>query len=178
MHAEDTDDSLRVYAVNIIRHPPEPSTGKGIYLGRGLVITAAHVVGWAVRTNPSVQIAGLDLPARAIKKNFRSACACAACRSAKNRRGLASRSSRRHGAVAYHVAAIASGECPKEVFHGDQRCCDHWKFFCLTNYRRFRGTRERERKCKQGSHHWEDRLVSGDGPVALRIFCDRKSAAY
>jgi hypothetical protein len=68
LHAEDTDDWLRVYAVNIIRHPPEPSTGKGIYLGRGLVITAAHVVGWAVRTNPSVQIAGLDLPARAIKE--------------------------------------------------------------------------------------------------------------
>jgi len=67
-HAEDTDESLRVYAVNIIRHPPEPWTGKGIYLGRGLVITAAHVVGWAFRTNPSVQIAGLDLPAKAIKE--------------------------------------------------------------------------------------------------------------
>ena len=66
--AEDTDDSLRVYAVNIIRHPPEPWTGKGIYLGKGLVITAAHVVGWASRTNPSVQIGGLDLPAKAIKE--------------------------------------------------------------------------------------------------------------
>ena len=66
-HAEDTDDSLRVYAVNIIRHPTEPWTGKGIYLGKGLVITA-HVVGGAFRTNPSVQIAGLDLPARAIKE--------------------------------------------------------------------------------------------------------------
>jgi hypothetical protein len=67
-HAEDTDDWLRVYAVNIIRHPTEPWTGKGVYLGKGLVLTAAHVVGWASRTNPSVQIAGLDLPARAIKE--------------------------------------------------------------------------------------------------------------
>jgi Trypsin-like peptidase domain len=67
-HAEDTDGSLRIYAVNIIRHPTEPWTGKGIYLGKGLVITAAHVVGWAFRTNPSVQIAGLDLPATAIKE--------------------------------------------------------------------------------------------------------------
>ena len=67
-HAEDTDGSLRVYAVNIIRHPTEPWTGKGVYLGKGLVITAAHVVGWAFRTNPSVQIAGLDLPAKAIKQ--------------------------------------------------------------------------------------------------------------
>ena len=51
-HAEDTDDSLRVYAVNIIRHPTESWTGKGIYLGKGLIITVAHVVGWASRTNP------------------------------------------------------------------------------------------------------------------------------
>jgi hypothetical protein len=34
----------------------------------GLVITAAHVVGWASRTKPSVRIAGLDLPAQAIKE--------------------------------------------------------------------------------------------------------------
>jgi len=66
--AQDTDDSLRIYAVNIIRHPEEPWTGVGVYLGKGLVITAAHVVGWAWRTKPSVRIAGLDLPARAIKE--------------------------------------------------------------------------------------------------------------
>jgi hypothetical protein len=66
--AQDTDDSLRIYAVNIIRHPEEPWTGVGVYLGKGLVITAAHVVGWAWRTKPSVRIAGLDLPAQAIKE--------------------------------------------------------------------------------------------------------------
>src|SRR6266516_7506210 len=66
-HAQSTDDSLLVYAVNVIRHPTEPWTGYGVYLGKGLVITAAHVVGWASRTKPSVRIAGLDLPAQAIK---------------------------------------------------------------------------------------------------------------
>jgi hypothetical protein len=39
-HAQSTNDSLRIYAV-IIHDPPQPWTGYGIYLGRGLVITAA-----------------------------------------------------------------------------------------------------------------------------------------
>ena len=43
----------------------------GVYLGKGLVITAAHVVGSAARTKPSVRIAGMDLPANAIREgNF------------------------------------------------------------------------------------------------------------
>jgi hypothetical protein len=45
-----------------------------------------------------------------------------------DRRAGHRRSSRRHGAVADHVAAVASARCPKEAFHGDQRCCDHWGF--------------------------------------------------
>jgi len=67
-HAQSTDDSLRVYAVNIIQYPPQSWTGYGIYLGKGLVITAAHVIGRASQTKPSVRIAGLDLPANAIKE--------------------------------------------------------------------------------------------------------------
>jgi S1-C subfamily serine protease len=67
-HAEPTDDSLRVYAVNIVQDPPQSWTGYGIYLGKGLVITAAHVVGQASQTKPSVRIAGLDLPANVIKE--------------------------------------------------------------------------------------------------------------
>jgi hypothetical protein len=66
--AQTTDDSLRIYAVNIVQDPPQSWTGYGIYLGRGLVITAAHVVGSAAQTKPSVRIAGLDLPAQAIKE--------------------------------------------------------------------------------------------------------------
>jgi hypothetical protein len=37
-------------------------------LGNGLVLTAAHVVGSAARTRPSVRIAGMDLPAKAVKE--------------------------------------------------------------------------------------------------------------
>ena len=67
-HAQSTDDSLRIYAVNIIHDPPQPWTGYGVYLGKGLIITAAHVVGAAAQTNPGVRIAGMDLPAHAIKE--------------------------------------------------------------------------------------------------------------
>ena len=68
VHAQSTDNSLRIYAVNIVQDPPQSWTGYGIYLGKGLVITAAHVVGSASRTKPSVRIAGLDLPATAIRE--------------------------------------------------------------------------------------------------------------
>src|SRR5215470_6823369 len=54
--ARTTDDSLRLYAVNIIQDPPQSWTGYGIYLGKGLVLTTAYVVGRAARTNPSVRI--------------------------------------------------------------------------------------------------------------------------
>jgi len=67
-HADPTDDSLRLYAVNIVQDPPQPWPGYGIYLGKGLVLTAAHVVGSAAHTKPSVRIAGMDLPAHAIRE--------------------------------------------------------------------------------------------------------------
>jgi hypothetical protein len=31
---------------------------------------------------------------------------------------------------------------------------------------------------EQGGYHWVDHLVGGDGPLDLRIFCDRQSIAY
>jgi Trypsin-like peptidase domain len=68
---DPADDSLRLYAVNIVQDPPQPWTGYGIYLGKGLVLTAAHVVGSAAHTKPRVHIAGMELPATAIKEgNF------------------------------------------------------------------------------------------------------------
>jgi S1-C subfamily serine protease len=67
-NVDPADDSLRLYAVNIVQDPPQSWTGYGIYLGKGLVLTAAHVVGSAARTKPSVRIAGLELPAKAIKE--------------------------------------------------------------------------------------------------------------
>lgn len=69
--AQTPDDSLRVYAVNVVKKPPfeKEFTGDGIYLGSGFVITAAHVVGhWPFFTHPRVLIAGQDLPAKVIKE--------------------------------------------------------------------------------------------------------------
>jgi hypothetical protein len=65
---DPADDFLRLYAVNIVQDPPQPWPGYGIYLGKGIVITAAHIVGSAARTKPSVRIAGMDLPAHAIRE--------------------------------------------------------------------------------------------------------------
>jgi hypothetical protein len=67
-HGDETDDSLRVYAVNIVRDPPQEWTGYGIYLGNGLVITAAHVVGRFSKTKPSVRFGDLLLPSKLIKE--------------------------------------------------------------------------------------------------------------
>lgn len=67
--AEDSDSSLRVYAVNIRTFFGDKSwTGYGIYLGRGLFITAAHVVGHAWRSNPKVVISDREYPTRVIKE--------------------------------------------------------------------------------------------------------------
>jgi hypothetical protein len=71
-HAQSTDDSLRIYAVDIWQDPPQSwGPGRGVYLGKGLVLTAAHVVGSAADTKPRVHIAGMELPATAIREgNF------------------------------------------------------------------------------------------------------------
>ena len=71
VQAQSPDDDLKVYAVNVVKTPPfeKQFTGYGIYLGHGIVITAAHVVGhWPNFTNPRVLIAGQDLPAKVIKE--------------------------------------------------------------------------------------------------------------
>jgi hypothetical protein len=69
--AQSIDDALRIYAVKVVKGPPveHEITGYGIYLGRGLIITAAHVVGhWPALTNPTVRINGRDLPTRLLKE--------------------------------------------------------------------------------------------------------------
>src|SRR6516165_7326829 len=68
-HAQPTDDSLRIYAVDIWQDPPQSwGPGRGVYLGKGLVLTAAHVVGSVAQTKPRVHIAGMELPATAIRE--------------------------------------------------------------------------------------------------------------
>jgi hypothetical protein len=71
-HAQTADDdSLKIYAVKVVKTPPfkVQDIGDGIYLGKGIVITAAHVIGrWPILTNPRVRMAGQDLPVKIIKK--------------------------------------------------------------------------------------------------------------
>src|ERR1700722_17221351 len=67
-HSDDVDDSLKLYAVHIIRFPQKPFTGSGVYLGSGAIITAAHVAGLSLWTALQVYIAGQILPAAIIKR--------------------------------------------------------------------------------------------------------------
>jgi hypothetical protein len=64
---QDADDSLRLYAVNIYRTGQQASSGYGVYLGRGIVITAAHVAGLGFWRRPRVEIAGQKLPTDVVK---------------------------------------------------------------------------------------------------------------
>jgi hypothetical protein len=67
-HADSTDDSLLIYAVNIHRTPMQSwGPGYGIYLGKGLFITAAHVAGHTWLTRPKVAIAGTEYPTTVVK---------------------------------------------------------------------------------------------------------------
>jgi hypothetical protein len=71
VQGQSPDDSLRIYAVSVVKTTPfeEPFTGDGIYLGKGVVITAAHVIGrWGFLKDPHVLIAGQNLPAKIIKE--------------------------------------------------------------------------------------------------------------
>lgn len=65
---EHADESLRDFAVNIHRTPMQPWPGYGIYLGNGLFITAAHVVGRGWMTRPKVVIAGQEYATRIVKE--------------------------------------------------------------------------------------------------------------
>jgi S1-C subfamily serine protease len=67
--AEDTDQSLLIYAVSINRSASF-RWGTGIYLGNGLVLTASHVVGRNPFKRPNVTIAGRDLPAKVLKQSM------------------------------------------------------------------------------------------------------------
>src|SRR3981081_2087110 len=67
--AQNADDSLLAYAVNVHRTPMQTwGPGYGIYLGRGFFITAAHVAGRAWLTRPKVVIAGQEYPAQVVKE--------------------------------------------------------------------------------------------------------------
>ena len=66
-----SDGFLKLHAVRIknVRPFRQPFTGNGVYLGQGLVLTAAHVVSrWSFLISPRVVIMGKELPAKVIKK--------------------------------------------------------------------------------------------------------------
>lgn len=70
-NAQSLDDALRIYAVYVVKSPPfeKQFTGYGVYLGKGYVITAAHVVGhWPYFTNPRVRIGDQILPTTIVKE--------------------------------------------------------------------------------------------------------------
>jgi S1-C subfamily serine protease len=67
-HAESADDALLAYAVAILQTPGNNRSGAGIYIGKGLVLTAAHVVGGGILNKPKVTIAGRDVPATVVKQ--------------------------------------------------------------------------------------------------------------
>ena len=74
--ADDADNSLLPYAVSINRTAAHRS-GTGIYLGKGLILTASHVIGDSLIYRPQVSIGGQDLPARIVKQdNFEAFRSC------------------------------------------------------------------------------------------------------
>ena len=66
--AQSDPADLKALAVHINRTPQQPWPGYGIYLGNGLILTAAHVAGNVAQTKPHVVIAGQDLPAALVKE--------------------------------------------------------------------------------------------------------------
>jgi hypothetical protein len=66
--ASDADESLRIYAVNVHRTPMQTwGPGYGIYLGKGLFVTAAHVAGRTWFTRPKISINGQEFPTTVVK---------------------------------------------------------------------------------------------------------------
>src|SRR5882724_352040 len=61
-YAAGPDDSLLAYSVGV-------NGGAGIYLGKGLVLSVAHVVGGGILNKPKVIIAGQTLIATVIKES-------------------------------------------------------------------------------------------------------------
>jgi Trypsin-like peptidase domain len=60
--AAGPDDSLGVYGVGV-------NGGAGVYLGNGLVLSVAHVVGGGIIDKPTIAIAGEKLPATVVKES-------------------------------------------------------------------------------------------------------------
>lgn len=67
LHAQDSAQSLKIYAVHIIEGPNDVTSGNGVYLGSGFVLTAAHVAA-AVLQTIKVAVGPQRLPAGLVKR--------------------------------------------------------------------------------------------------------------
>jgi hypothetical protein len=65
LYADQQDETFLIYAVNIAMPTWQ---GNGIYLGKGLFLTAAHVVGRGWWTRPKIVIEGQTYPTRVVKE--------------------------------------------------------------------------------------------------------------
>lgn len=63
-HAEPIDNWVQEYVVQFLSGKEDKPFGAGVYLGNGLVITAAHVVG----STRGVRIDAVNVPARLVKR--------------------------------------------------------------------------------------------------------------
>lgn len=66
--AQSDEVDFKSFAVHVNRTPRQPWPGYGIYLGNGLILTAAHVPGNVAETKPHVVIAAEDLPASLVRQ--------------------------------------------------------------------------------------------------------------
>jgi hypothetical protein len=66
--AQSDHADLTAFAVHINRTPQQSWPGYGVYLGNGLILTAAHVPGDVAQTKPRVVIAGQDLSSTLVKQ--------------------------------------------------------------------------------------------------------------
>ena len=62
------DADLIAYSVHVNRTPQQSWPGYGVYLGAGLILTAAHVPAEVAETKPRIAIAGLDLPTTLVRQ--------------------------------------------------------------------------------------------------------------
>jgi len=69
---DDSEQSLRIFGVNVVRLSPfkNATIGYGIYMGQGRVLTAASILGQEPNyARPHVIIADQDLPAAIVRKD-------------------------------------------------------------------------------------------------------------
>jgi len=70
-YQQQQNSDLQRFAVKIVNSVPfrSPLSGYGVYLGNGVILTAAHVLGrWTILENPRVEIANKTVSAQIIRK--------------------------------------------------------------------------------------------------------------